>query len=79
MTEEAFIRLSFSLLGVVGVAILAITLGGQFGLWAAGLVLLIVGFGIGIPLWLKHLENQSIERMKPKTSPVPEKNDELQH
>ena len=54
MSSEEFIRYICTILFVIGVAILAITLGRQFGLWAAGAVLVVTGAAIGVPLWSKH-------------------------
>ena len=62
MTEEAFIRIACTAMAAVGIAILAATLGGQFGLWASGAVLLVVGLVIAWPMWMKHLDNQSHAR-----------------
>ena len=72
MTEEAFIRIACTAMATVGVAILAATLGGQFGVWAAGAVLLVVGLAVAWPMWMKHLDEASIRRDTPKASEIPQ-------
>ena len=70
MSSEEFIRYVCTLILVVGVSILAVTLGSQFGLWAAGAVLIVTGAGIGIPLWRKHFEILYIDRIKAEMRPT---------
>ena len=75
MTEEAFIRIACTAMATVGVAILAATLGGQFGTWAAGAVLLVVGLAVAWPMWMKHLDEASVRRDMPKPREIPAEDD----
>jgi len=70
MSSEEFARYIATIVGVFGVGILAITLGGQVGMWAAGAVLLITGSVIGIPLWRRHFE--AVENAKTHAQARPE-------
>jgi hypothetical protein len=69
MSAEEFIRYLSSLVGVAGLAVLAIALGQNFGLWAAGLALFMAGFAIGVPLWNRHFDNMSADRERRKNAP----------
>jgi len=71
MSSEEFARYIATIVGVFGVGILAITLGGQVGMWAAGAVLLITGSVIGIPLWRRHFEAGEREKEQARSAPKP--------
>lgn len=71
MSSEEFIRYVCTLILVVGVSILAVTLGSQFGLWAAGTVLLVTGAAIAVPLWNKHFEALAVARLRGDLQPEP--------
>ena len=69
MTEEAFIRIACTAMAVVGVAILAATLGGYLGVWAAGAVLLVCGAAVCIPMWNRHFQHVADGREATKFRP----------
>lgn len=69
MTEEAFIRIACTAMAVVGVAILAATLGGYLGVWAAGAVLLVCGAAVCIPMWSRHFQHVADDREAAKFRP----------
>lgn len=59
MSQETALRHAWSLVVVAGLAMLTFALGDQFGLWASGALLLLVGAGFAVPLWRRHLEEQA--------------------
>lgn len=61
MSQEAVLRHAWSFVAVAGLAMLAGALGGQFGWWASGALLLGVGAVFAVPLWRRHLEEQSVQ------------------
>lgn len=69
MSAEEFIRYVFSLVAVAGLVILAITLGGQFGAWAAGALLLVIGAVVTVPLWNRHFDRVADGRTMYKARP----------
>jgi positive regulator of sigma E activity len=73
VSAEEFIRYLSSLVGLVGLAVLATTLGSMFGLWAAGATLFVAGFAIGVPLWNRHFEYskdaREAMRLRPEQAP----------
>jgi hypothetical protein len=54
-TAEDVLRYSLTTLAVVGLAGLAASVGGLYGPWAAFALLLAVGLGLGVPLWLRAI------------------------
>lgn len=64
MSSEDVIRYVFTLVGVAGLVILAVALGGHFGWWAAGLVLLVAGGAVGFPMWDRHFDRLTTARLQ---------------
>lgn len=68
MTEQAFARYFCALLVVIGLVVLCVTLADRP--WLVGIVLIVVGAGVGAPLWKWHLddvaERGEVNRLRPE-------------
>lgn len=70
MTEQMLARYACALVLVAGVVILCITLADR--LWLVGVVLIVVGAGVGAPLWVRHFNEQAevreVQRLRPEAA-----------
>jgi hypothetical protein len=62
MTAEDLLRSAWSIVAVAGLVVLAITLGRDYGPWAAGTLLLVAGGAAAVPLWIRKLDNDAARR-----------------
>lgn len=62
MAAEDVLRGAWSLVGIVGLVILAVSLAGTFGAWAAGVLLLVAGALAAVPLWRRKLDADAARR-----------------
>lgn len=68
MTEQMLARYVCAIILVAGVVILCITLADR--LWLVGVVLIVVGAGVGAPLWKWHFDDaaeaRNVNRLRPE-------------